>query len=227
MNLQDKIVLAHKGFFDKESEKIYKENSVEVCKISTTKDYISIIELDVRKSKDGVLFCYHGTLFQYWFGFIIPQFFFDIKKKYHVDTLAEILSVITEDKIIFFDLKSKSITKSDILNAVKGKKFRQVIIGGLANNTYSSHNFNDLPEEFVRIMNGHVFCIFYDLKKLKDRGYAYFEVVFPFQVNKKIIQRVKENNMDFRCTGLFFRNKKNYWRKIKEYNINHVSSDFI
>lgn len=56
MNLQTKIVLPHKGFFNKESEKQYKENSVEVCKISATKDYISIIELDVRKSKTEFFF---------------------------------------------------------------------------------------------------------------------------------------------------------------------------
>ena len=103
MDLQNKIVLAHMGYFDKECRKTYRENSEEVCRVATTKDYIGIIELDVRKSRDGVLYCYHGTLLQYLFGFIFSQKFSDIKKKYGVDSLKEILEVITEDKTVFLD----------------------------------------------------------------------------------------------------------------------------
>jgi len=55
MNLEDKIVLTHKGCFNKECEKMYRENSKEVCALSVRKDYIHIIEIDVRKSKDGIL----------------------------------------------------------------------------------------------------------------------------------------------------------------------------
>src|SRR3989338_11117941 len=116
MDLQNKIVLAHMGYFNKESRKTYRENSKDVCKVATTKDYIGIIELDVRKSKDGVLYCYHGTLMQYWFGLKDSAKFVDIKKKYGVYFLEEILQVIMEDKTIFIDIKRKAITKEDILN---------------------------------------------------------------------------------------------------------------
>ena len=228
MDLQNKIVLAHMGYFNKECRKTYRENSIDVCKIATIKDYIGIIELDVRKSKDGVLYCYHGTLLQYWFGFIFSQKFSDIKKKYGVDSLEEILEVITEDKTIFLDLKSKSITKEDILNALNGKKFKEII---LANTGLSSvsflERFSNMPEKFVKAMNGNIFCNFYDLKKLKEKNYKYFEVVFPFQINKKLIENVKKNDLEFRCAGLFFPNGRSYWEKINKYNIRHVSSDFI
>jgi len=228
MDLQNKIVLAHMGYFNKECRKTYRENSIDVCKIATIKDYIGIIELDVRKSKDGVLYCYHGTLLQYWFGFIFSQKFSDIKKKYGVDSLEEILEVITEDKTIFLDLKSKSITKEDILNALNGKKFKEII---LANTGLSSvsflERFSNMPEKFVKAMNGNIFCNFYNLKKLKDKNYKYFEVVFPFQINRKLIENVKKNGLEFRCAGLFFPNGKSYWDKINRYDINHITSDFI
>src|SRR3990167_9802083 len=228
MNLQNKIVLAHMGFFNKESRKTYKENSEEVCRVATTKDYIRMIELDVRKSKDGVLYCYHGTLLQYWFGFIFSQKFSDIKKKYGVDSLEEILEVITEDKTVFLDLKSKSITREDILNALKDKKFKEIILGntGLFSVSFLQR-FSDMPTQFVKAMNGNIFCNFYDLKKLKDKNYKYFEVVFPFQINKKLIENVKKNGLEFRCAGLFFPNGKSYWEKISKYGIQHVSSDFV
>ena len=228
MDLQNKIVLAHMGYFNKDSRKTYKENSKDVCKISTTKDYIGIIELDVRKSKDGVLYCYHGTLLQYWFGLRDSAKFSDIKKKYGIDSLEEILQVITEDKTVFLDLKSKSITREDILTALKGKKFKEIILGntGLASVSFLQR-FSDMPAQFVKAINGNIFCNFFNLKKLKEKNYKYFEVVFPFQINKKLIEDVKKNGLEFRCAGLFFPNGKSYWNKINKYDIRHVSSDFI
>ena len=71
------------------------------------------------------------------------------------------------------------------------------------------------------------FCNFYNLKKLKDKNYKYFEVVFPFQINKKLVENVKKNGLEFRCAGLFFSNEKSYWDKINKYDIQHVSSDFV
>lgn len=228
MNLQDKIVLAHKGYYNRECEKIYRENSSDVCKISTNKSYIGIIELDVRKSKDGVLYCYHGTLPQYWLALRVPQKFSDLQKKYNVDSLEEILKVITENKTIFLDLKSKSITKEDIINALKGKNFKEIILGNTSISSVSfMERFNNMPDQFVKAMNGNIFCNFYNLKKLKDKNYKYFEVVFPFQISRKQIENVRESGLEFRCAGLFFINGKSYWNKVNKYGIKHVSSDFI
>ncbi len=228
MDLKDKIVLAHRGYFNKECVKNYRENSKEVCEISTNKDYIGIIEVDVRKSKDGILYCYHGTLFQYW---ILLKFFRNfpaVKSRFKVNSLEEILNVITDDKIIVLDIKSISITKADILTALKGKKFKEIILGNTSMSSVSFlNNFDDMPSGFVKVMNGNIFCNFYDLEKLKRMNYKYFEVVFPFQISRKLIENVSKHSMEFRVAGLFFRNKQSYWNTINKYNIKHVSSDFI
>lgn len=226
MDLKDKIVLAHKGFYNKESTRLYRENSKEVCAISTSKDYIKIIELDVRKSKDGTLYCYHGNFFQYYFSLKTPRNFSDLEKKYRVDSLNEILKVISEDKIILLDIKDKSITQSDIINALNGKKFKEVILGNTSFSTSFLDRFNNLPSGFVKIMNGNIFCNFYNLQKLKDKGYKHFEVVFPFQVRKKIIDGAFNTGLEFSFPSLFF-TKEGYWAKINKYNIKRISSDFI
>ncbi len=226
-DLASKIVLAHKGFFNKESEHLYRENSKEVCEVSSQKDYIQIIELDVRKSADGVLYCFHGNFFQYYFVLKIVKSFSALRKKYGVDRLDEILAVLPENKSIFLDLKSESITKADILDVFADRKFKEIIIGNTAASVASLDRFDDMPRGFVKIMNGNIFCKFYNLKKLRDKNYKYFEVVFPFQVSRTIIRKVIENGMEFRCAGLFFRNKESYWNKINKYNIKNVSSDFI
>ncbi|MEK7095460.1 MAG: hypothetical protein AAB917_02260 [Patescibacteria group bacterium] len=225
MKLADKIVLAHKGFFNKESENFYRENSKEVCEISSKKNYISIIELDIRKSKDGVLYCYHGNSFEYYIGLEIPKNFGILQEKYKVNSLAEVLDVISEEKSIFLDIKDTRITREDILKAFPKKKFKEVILG---NKSISFLNrFNEMPREFVKIFNGNILCNFYDLKKLRENNFRYFEVVFPFQVRKKLIENVYRAGMEFRCTGLFFMSNTSYWKKIYKYGIKHVSSDFI
>ncbi|MBI2655562.1 hypothetical protein HYX06_04020 [Candidatus Woesearchaeota archaeon] len=227
MNMKNKIALAHKGYFDKGSEKSYKENSKEVCALSTVKDYIQTIELDLRKSKDGVLYCYHGTFLQYYFLLKIPQKFLDIKSKYGVDSLDEILEVITEDKLVLLDIKDKSITRADIINSFEGRKFKKIILGNTSFSTSFLDRFDNMPEKFVKIMNGNIFCNFYNMKKLREKNYRYYEVVFPFQINKKIIENASKNGLKFSCAPLFFLSTKSYWKKINKYDIKHISSDFI
>jgi hypothetical protein len=225
MNLQDKIILAHKGYFNSECTKSYRENSVDVCRLSTMKDYIGIIELDLRKSKDGVLYCYHGSLIEYYYDLKFPKDFSSIKAKYNVNSLAEILDVIGADKTIFLDIKDSCISKEDILNAFSKKKFKEVILGNRSVSFLS--RFNGMSSEFVKILNGNIFCNFYNLKKLKRDNFKYFEVVFPFQISKKIINAVEKSGMQFRCAGLFFLSKAGYWNTIEKYGIKHISSDFI
>lgn len=227
MDLKDKIVLAHKGFYDKESTHLYRENSKEVCAISDTKDYIKIIELDVRKSKDGILYCYHGNFFQYCFSLKVSRNFSDLQRKYHVDSLGEILKVISEGKSILLDIKDKSITKEDIIKALGNRKFKEVILGNTSFSTSFLKGFKDMPDGFVKIMNGNIFCNFYDLKKLKSEGYKYFEVVFPFQVRKGIINKASNNGLELSFPSLFFLGKKSYWNKINKYNIKRINSDFV
>ncbi|MDQ5949220.1 MAG: hypothetical protein QG589_346 [Patescibacteria group bacterium] len=154
MSINGKIVLAHKGFFNKECQKIYRENSREVCKISGSMDYVDIIELDIRKSKDGILYCYHGDFFQYYISLKIPRIFSYLQKKYHVDSLADILEVIPETKIICFDLKDKGITKLDILHSLNGKKFKDLVFGS------SSISFLDQFDGMSKFFWGNIFVNF-------------------------------------------------------------------
>lgn len=227
MNLEDKIVLAHRGYFNKESRKEYKENSRDVCRVSGTKEHIDIIEIDVRKSKDGVLWCYHGKFFQYHFSLRKPLYFSEIKEKYNANTLEEVFEVIPEDKILYLDIKDATVTINDILKILKGKKFKEIIIGKISVSTAFLDKFTDLPEGFVKIMNGNIFAPFYNLEKLKAKKYKYFEVVFPFQVRKELVKKVFDCGLEFKCCDLFFLSKENYWDVINKYGIKHISSNFI
>lgn len=225
MNLEGKIICAHRGYFDKECRKTYRENSTDLCEAASKKEYIQAIELDVRKSKDGILYCYHGTFMQFFFLLKVRRSFTDIKRRYHVDALSEVLRVISEDKMISLDLQDTFITKADILTAIGDQQFKEVI---LASPSVSFlERFYDMPRNFVKFMIRNPFAPLYDLKKLKEKNYKYYEVVFPFQVTKSVAERAARHGLGFSCQALFFLSKRSYWKKIEAYNIQWISSDFI
>lgn len=225
MVLNGKIVLAHCGFYDAECKNQYRENSAEVCKVSASRKEIDIIELDLRKSKDGVLYCYHGTLPQYHFSLRFPMRFSTLQRKYQVGRFIDILDVITRDKTVFLDIKDKNVTREDLENAFKGRHFKEVILGNKSPSFL--RQYDPLPKNFVKILNGNIFCNFYNSEKLRKEGFKYFEVVFPFQLNDRLVKRLQESGLELRCAGLFFRSKKSYFDTIEKYKIKHISSDFI
>lgn len=63
-----------------------------------------IIELDVRKNHDGILFCYHGGLFA----------LFTNPNNKGCETLEKIVSHIPDTIIIFLDIKDTRITAADL-----------------------------------------------------------------------------------------------------------------
>ncbi len=225
MNLNKYTVLAHMGYFDAECSKKYKENSLEVCKLANKKEYIDIIELDVRKSSDGVIYCYHGNLWQYFITLRIPRKFSELQKKYNVDSLASILKVISNNKSVFLDIKDETISQDDIIPVFKNHKFKEVILGNKS--IQYMNNFKNMPSNFVKILNGNIFCNLCNISKLKQNNYKYFEVVFPFQINKSIIEKVELYGLESRASGLFFFWKKHYQRTINKYSIKYISSDFL
>ncbi len=224
--LNDKVVMAHACLFDANEDGEYVGDSAMACKISGNNDSVGIIEIDIRKSKDGVLYCYHGNLFEYY---VLLHFFKKpmafLRKKYKVNTLSAILDVIDDDKILFLDIKDTDVTRADILNEFDGRKFREVMLANKSPRFLK--RFNNMPSCFVKRFNGNVFCDFYNPKKLKQDGFKYFEVVFPFQLNSWNVRRIREAGLELCTSGMFFLNRRAYWNKIKNYDVKYVISDHI
>ncbi len=226
VSLEDKLIYAHKGFFDRESTKLYRENSLEVVKIASSKDYIQAIEIDVRKSSDGILYCYHGTLWQYIFLLKIPRSFATLQKKYHVATLKDILNAISTDKIIALDIKDTKIKREDVLNAFAGKKFKEVVIGNKSVSYLKQ--FKNMPPEFTKMFNGNILSVFYDLKKLREDNFKYFEIVFPFLATKNILRKIKENGLEWiGFPAVIFFSKKSYLKCVQKYSIKYLPAYFV
>lgn len=101
-----------KGFHS--SSKIYGgDNSMGTFDIIMNYDP-KIVEVDLRKSRDGILYCYHGM--EPFCRFLKFFKFSAIKKLLNKDTLKKVLETISnKDKpIIFVDIKQGNISIEDL-----------------------------------------------------------------------------------------------------------------
>ena len=104
-------VVAHRG-----GKGHGRENDAETIR-KVLKYKPDVIEVDVRKSKDGVLYCYHGSIplgialaaFLYHFNFTWIQHLIGRR-----DTLENILAVIPDKIIVLLDLKDRRITGHEL-----------------------------------------------------------------------------------------------------------------
>ncbi len=117
-NRETPLVLAHMG-----GAAHGRENSIEAIQgaLSYKPD---IIEVDLRKSRDGVLYCHHGSI---PFGYMVAHFYkylpftvieFLARKR---DTLAEIFEAIPDTTTVFLDLKDKHIDAADVQPFLKDR----------------------------------------------------------------------------------------------------------
>ena len=79
----------------------------------------------------------------------------------------------------------------------------------------------------TKFLGGNIFAKFYDLEKLKNNGFKYFDVVFPWQINREIVQKTKSLGISFGCFPLFFPSKKIYLRTIEKFGLERINSDFV
>jgi len=112
------LIMAHKG-----GTAYGRENALETVRTALGHKP-DIIEVDVRKSRDGVLYCHHGSV---PFGVFFATFFGLLSFKTiqrlvgKRDTLADILAAIPDDTLIYLDLKDLWITATDLAPLVAGR----------------------------------------------------------------------------------------------------------
>ena len=177
------------------------DSSLEYIKRATKEDY-DIIELDVRKSKDDVLFCYHDSLFATLLRFLD---FKNVKKIISVNKLEDILKVIDVDKIVFLDIKDKDISTNDLDN-VCCKFNKEFWLAG-----YSLKQLAKFRQEFgdkYKYIYNFAFLFFkIGLKKVVKAKIDAIKI-FPWHYNKKNMDKLKNNNIAYALQEYIVSQKK-------------------
>lgn len=215
----DSLIMAHAG-----GKGHGRENSVEaVQKVSQFQP--DIIELDIHKSKDSVLFCYHGSI---PFGFLLSFFvrylkFSTLQNWLQVDKLSTIVKAISYEPILFLDIWQNDITANDLKNITYIYPVKKIWI--------ASRLFSQIKDirttrgdSFQYVLNRGIFFT-PSLEILQKSGVNTIKL-FWWQYHKDILQKLKENNISFGLSS-FGLTQKQYIQKAKQYKSLWICYDRI
>src|SRR3989344_5455848 len=110
------LIMAHAGGLSHG-----RENSVDAV-LNSSKYVPDIVEIDVRKTKDNALLCYHGSI---PFGLALAQFFCFLTESTirrligQVNTLSDIIESVSVNSILYLDIKDSKINSEDISSVLK------------------------------------------------------------------------------------------------------------
>ncbi len=93
-------IIAHRG-----NDNIHKENSLEAITNSLNSKYTDGVEFDIRFTKDYKFIVHHDFFYQ---GHFIKKTKAKVLRKKGLNTLEEILKMVTNDKIILIEIKEES-----------------------------------------------------------------------------------------------------------------------
>jgi len=177
----------------------FRENSIEFIKYSNNLKP-DIIELDIRKSKDNVIFCLHGSIIlgQIYNYFSKYRYFHKINKNGKINTLSELLSNIDYNPILYLDLKQSNITFLDIDMILSKFKFKKIYIAAyslpylenLMKNTNNNYKYS-LQIPLFRIN-----------KFLKDKKIVTMVKVWRWDINK--IKLLREKGYEVKLSSWFY-----------------------
>ncbi|MEK6917750.1 MAG: glycerophosphodiester phosphodiesterase family protein [Nanoarchaeota archaeon] len=199
MNSKLPLIMAHAG-----GDKYFQENSLKAINQSN-KLKPDIIELDVRKSKDNVLFCHHGKIL---LGLLKAYFssyrkFDDIKKGKTIFTLEKILSEIKNNPIMYLDIKDKRINAKDIENVFRKAKFSRVYIASYSKK-YLVNLKNVLGKKYLYAYQHPIFFIKSFIKRYKGK----INMVKIFRWEKKYFKELKKQGFQPKLYYSFYSKKR-------------------
>lgn len=181
------IVSAHAG-----GKAHGKPNSVDAI-LATSHHKPDMIELDLRKSRDGVLYCHHGIipLAEFWRLFSFKT----IKKLLKVDTFQDVLKAIDSDKILYIDIKQRNINAKDIKQAFEPFHFKTIWIAAFSLK-YLDRVKKGLGDKFKYVYNFGFFLFNHSLKRAKEIGIDMHQIFF-WQCTDEHLKKIKAAGLDY------------------------------
>lgn len=179
------LIMAHKG-----GTAYGRENSLETIRKALEIMPDVIIEVDVRKSRDGVLYCHHGSV---PFGVAAAAFFgylsfAQIQKLIgQRDMLSAIFKAIPETAIIYLDIKDRSVTAEDLKQVIGAH--RRVWIAPLTTAKHLKELRSVLGEEYAYAYNRPVLFPRRMMRKLGSQ--TDFLQSFWWNWNKDIVAEIE------------------------------------
>lgn len=163
-----------------------------------------IIELDLRSSRDGILYCHHGAS---PFVFLLKYLPFSaIRKLLNVDTLKNILNEIDQRPIIFLDIKETNIPAHRI-DALCHNRKNKIWLASSTSVTYLSKLKHALENKYLYMYNFSFLFFQNGFTKAKQSGINCFKIS-KWQCTGKNIRQIREAGLQFTIHPLLIKEKE-------------------
>ena len=151
---------------------LHAENSVAAVRAGLLA-HPAILEVDVRQSRDGLLYCYHGSLlfmllyrcFFRFLSFRTLQLFLP-----HLALLSDITPLFSPSVILDVDLKDHRISALALQHALRGCRSRKIWLATTSLFHLSSLRVTLGDKRFVYRFNRPLLFFSFDLLRARDAG---------------------------------------------------------
>jgi len=221
-NKKRPLVVAHKG-----GDYFGKENSIASI-IKSIDAGVDAVEVDLRRSIDGILFCYHGNILEtLWPSFFFNKTFAELRTKYKdLSSLEEVAKAVSNKVALLIEVKDYSIPVSEIEATIKKFKISEVYLLAIRF-TYHSRE-NKLPERWKRVLNARMFFPWIPLSKILKIKANVVELV-PWNYTEGNISKLRHHNIDAALINLsiifgFNKSIKKYAKLAFKFKAHYVSA---
>ena len=202
-NQEHPLIMAH-GYMKKDGQVL--DNHIQIIEICNNLRP-EIIELDLRKTKDNIIFCHHGKI--PWgilkANFMKNKTLKEIKNQnQNIFTLQEILNKINYKPLLYLDIKDNSIKAKDLDNIIGNFNFKEIYIANYSKKdllkfkdkaTYDYKYAYQIPLFFLRVF----------LRKYSPRDINMIKV---WRWNKHLIKKIQDRGFIVKLSTRFYSHKK-------------------
>ncbi|MBT3864736.1 hypothetical protein HOE67_05375 [Candidatus Peregrinibacteria bacterium] len=182
----------------------FRENSPEAVCDSLTAG-ADIIEIDVRKSRDGVLYCYHGFPWWRFVGAWGLRFFSfaTIRKMTQASKLVEVADVVRGElggsggsAILFLDIKDKRVRGAELMKICDG--FGEALWIAPCNFRYLKKLKREVGEGPTYVYNFYFLFVRWGMRRLVRAGIGVFKVL-PWQLSAGVREEASKLGLRYAC----------------------------
>jgi hypothetical protein len=146
------LVMAHRG-----GPLPGEENSITRVLRSVSLRY-NLIELDIRRSSDGILYCHHGNALSIVMPYFESRFTFaELKERFPwILPITTLVCRIPREISIFLDIKDLTISRTDLVSLAGTLSMHSVFLASRSIR-FLSH-IDNLPQNWKKVLNVGTVC---------------------------------------------------------------------